>query len=432
MSFWLSELELVPRPAVPGDLDVDVVIVGAGYTGLWSAYYLAGADPTLRIAVVEAEFAGFGASGRNGGWCSALFPASLTQLARRFGRPAAMAMYRAMESSVDEVGRVAAAEGIDCHYSKGGTLTLARSRAQLARARKSVAEAHSFGFDDLVLLSDSEARARCTATGVLGATYTPHCATIQPGLLVRGLAEAVERRGVTIYEHTRVSALEPGRIICPQGIVRAPVVVRATEVFSTALPGARRSVAPIYSQMIATPPLSDSLWSAIGLSERETFADFRRLTIYGQRTLDGRFAFGGRGTYHYASRVRPSYDAHPGLAVNLAHILTDLFPALGAVEIADTWGGAVAAPRDWTASVRFDPHAGQASAGGYLGDGVSTTNLAGRTLADLITGEASDLTALPWVNHHSRPWEPEPLRWLGITTALRLVQLTDHLDRRPR
>jgi glycine/D-amino acid oxidase-like deaminating enzyme len=430
MSFWLSDLELTARPSLPGDLDVDVVIVGAGYTGLWTAYYLSEADPALRIAVVEAEFAGYGASGRNGGWCSALFPASLRQLAKRFGRDPAIAMHRAMESTVDEVGRVASAEGIDCHYTKAGTVMLARSRAQLARARESVTEARSFGFDGLVLLSASEARERCMATGVVGGTYTPHCATIQPALLVRGLASAVERRGVTIYERTRVSALGPGRVDCPQGTIRAPVVVRATEAFSTALPGYRRTVAPLYSQMIATPPLPDSLWSAIGLAQRETFGDFRHLVIYGQRTADNRFAFGGRGTYHFGSRIHPSYDADPRLARDIARILADLFPALGEVEIAHTWGGAVAAPRSWIPTVAYDPRTGLGSAGGYFGDGVATTNLAARTLAALITGAGTDLTTLPWVNHHGRQWEPEPLRWLGITTALRAVQLSDALDRR--
>jgi glycine/D-amino acid oxidase-like deaminating enzyme len=182
--------------------------------------------------------------------------------------------------------------------------------------------------------------------------------------------------------------------------------------------------------MIATPPLPDSLWSAIGLAQRETFGDFRHLVIYGQRTLDNRFAFGGRGTYHYASRVRPSYDADPRLARDLAGILTELFPALGEVEIAHTWGGAVAASRDWTATVGYDRHTGLASAGGYLGDGVATTNLAGRTLRDLVLGRDTELVRLPWVGHRSPAWEPEPLRWLGITAALRGVQFSDYLDRR--
>jgi glycine/D-amino acid oxidase-like deaminating enzyme len=333
-----------------------------------------------------------------------------------------------MVSSVDEVGRVARVEGIDCQYAKGGTLMLVRDTRQLRRARDSVAEAEEFGVE-LELLSAEETRQRCAARGVLGATYTPDCATINPGLLVRGLASVIERRGVSIYEGTRVSSLRPGLAVCPHGTVKAPVVVRATEVFTTTLPGQRRSVAPLYSQMIATEPLPESEWDGIGLAGRETFADFRHLTIYGQRTADGRFAFGGRGTYHFGSRVRPEYDSRPALTGKLRAILVDLFPTLGDVAVTHTWGGAVAAARDWIASVGLDRGFGWA--GGYLGDGVATANLAGRTLADLITGRETSRTALPWVGHRSPRWEPEPLRWLGITAGLRLVQLADRLGGNP-
>jgi glycine/D-amino acid oxidase-like deaminating enzyme len=148
LSFWLDSVEddLTPRPPLPGDTDVDVCIVGGGYTGLWTAYYLAAKDPTLRIAVVEAEICGYGASGRNGGWCSALFPSSVSALARDHGRDAAVALHRALHSTVDEVGKVAQAEGIDCHYAKGGTVVVARTPVQLARAEEEVAEAREFGF----------------------------------------------------------------------------------------------------------------------------------------------------------------------------------------------------------------------------------------------------------------------------------------------
>jgi glycine/D-amino acid oxidase-like deaminating enzyme len=431
VSWWLASAgeELAPRPTLPGDLVVDIAIVGAGYTGLWTAYYLSGADPGLRIAVLEAEIAGYGASGRNGGWCSTLFPASPHRLAARFGRGPAVALHRVLRSTVDEVGRVAAAEGIDCHYAKGGTVMLARDRTQLARARAAVAEAREFGLgtDDLVLLSADEARSRCAASRVVGATYTPHCATIHPARLVRGLARAVERRGVRIYERSPVTAIRPGRIYCPHGTIRAGIVVRATEAFSTALPGLRRTFAPLYSQMIATAPLPDTFWRATGLAGRETFGNYRRLVIYGQRTADDRLAFGGRGTYHLGSRIRPEYDRRPRLTGRLTAILTGLFPALAGVEITHTWGGAVASSRDLVASVGLDRSAGLAWAGGYLGDGVSISNLAGRTLADLITGAGTELTTLPWVDHHSPAWEPEPLRWLGITARLRLIQLADWL-----
>src|ERR1700751_2226192 len=214
VSFWLDPVpgSLAPSEVLPGDLSVDVAIAGAGLTGLWTAYYLATAQPGLRVAVCEANIAGFGASGRNGGWCSALFPASLAKLTRMAGRDAAIAMYRAMQRSVDEVGRVAAAEGIDCHWAKGGTVHFARSATQLERARAEIAEARGFGFgeEDLRLLPAAEAREQAEATDVLGATYTPHCAAIHPARLVRGLAEAVRRRGVAVHEATPVTEIAPG------------------------------------------------------------------------------------------------------------------------------------------------------------------------------------------------------------------------------
>jgi glycine/D-amino acid oxidase-like deaminating enzyme len=409
-----------PRPALPGDRDVDVAIVGGGFTGLWTAYYLATADPGLRIAVLEAEYAGFGASGRNGGWCSALFPKSVSALARRHGRGPALAMYAALRDTVDEVGRVAAAEGIDCHYAKGGTVVLARSAAQLARARSEVAEAGEFGLD-LTLLSATEASARCGASNVVGGTYTPDCAAIHPARLAQGLASAVERLGVTIYEGTRVAELPAGRVVTPQGTVRADVVVRATEGYTPALAGHRRALAPVYSLMLATEPLPAAFWDRVGLGRRETFSDHRHLIIYGQRTADDRLAFGGRGApYHFGSRVKASYDHEPAVFAALRATLTELF---GEVPVASEWGGPLGIPRDWMPSVGL--HDGVAWAGGYVGDGVAATNLAGRTLRDLILGTGSDLVHLPWVGHRSRAWEPEPLRWLGVNAGLKVMTAAD-------
>jgi glycine/D-amino acid oxidase-like deaminating enzyme len=423
----MSDLDVSPRPPLRGDLLADVAIVGAGYTGLWTAYYLTAADPSLRVAVLEKEYAGYGASGRNGGWCSALFPIPPAVLARRYSHDAAVAFERALQSTVDEVGRVAAAEGIDCHWAKGGTVVLARTPAQLAAAR--VAAANSYGA--VSLLNASDAAARCGATRVLGGTYTPHCAAIHPARLVRGLASAVAARGVGLYEKTPVVALRPGAAVTPFGTVRAPVMVRATEGFTPALPGFRRAVAPIYSLMVATAPLPESFWSSVGLAHRETFSDYRRLVIYGQRTVDNRLAFGGRGApYHFGSRVRPEYDRHPRVFDALRRVLGELFPALGPdVPVTHTWGGPLGIARDWMPSVGLDRATGLAWAGGYVGDGVAAANLAGRTLSDLILRKESDLTTLPWVGHRSRRWEPEPLRWLGINAALGWVRATDAVAR---
>jgi glycine/D-amino acid oxidase-like deaminating enzyme len=435
LSFWHDTVPgtLEAGEPLPGDTEADVAIVGAGFTGLWTAYHLAQRDPALRIVMCEQEIAGYGASGRNGGWCSALFPASLRKLARMGGHDAAVAMQRAMHETVDEVGRAAAAEGIDCHWAKGGTVMLARSPAQLDRAKAEIEEAREFGFgeEDLRLLGPAEARAMAGATEVLGGTFTPHCAAIHPARLVRGLAEAVRGAGVSIFERTPALEIAPGRVVTPHGTVRASYVVRATEGYTPGLAGFRRAIAPVYSLMIATEPLPEAVWDLIGLADRPTFGDLRHLIIYGQRTADGRFAFGGRGApYHLGSSVRPSYDQVPAVFAALRRTLAELFPVLSDVPVTHHWGGPIGIARDWCASVGLDPATGLGWAGGYVGDGVATTNLAGRTLADLITGTDSALTRLPWVGHRSPDWEPEPLRWLGLNAGLRVMGLADREEAR--
>jgi glycine/D-amino acid oxidase-like deaminating enzyme len=439
LSLWWDAIEdpLPARPQLSGDLAVDVCIVGAGFTGLWTAYALAVADPSLRVAVVEKEVAGFGASGRNGGWCSALFATSDAGLARRYGVDAMRAMRRAMQETVDAVGATAQAEGIDCHFAKGGTIDAARSDVQRARALDEVAESKAFGFgeDDLRWLDRAEAESMIRVEGMLGATFTPHCAALQPALLARGLADAAERRGVTIFEHTEVTEIVPGGlgrsplVRTSAGTVTADVVVRAVEAWTPTLPGEKRTLAPVYSLMVATEPLGDKFWSHAGLDGRATFTDFRHMIIYGQRTADDRIAFGGRGApYHFGSNVRPSYDSTASVHRLLRQTLVELFPALEGARFSHSWGGPLGIPRDWHSSVGLDRARGIAWAGGYVGDGVSTTNLAGRTLADLITGADTDLTHLPWVNHRSPDWEPEPLRWLGVNAGLLTMKLADHTE----
>ncbi len=435
LSFWHDTVpgSLEPGPALDGDAEADVAIAGAGLTGMWTAYYLGRADPGLRIVLCEREIAGYGASGRNGGWCSALFPASLAKLERMSGREAAIAMYRAMQATVDEVGRVAADEGIDCHWAKGGTIQFARSPSQLARARDEVEQARLYGFgeSDIRLLTAGQARELGAASDLLGGVFTPHCAAIHPARLARGLASVLRERGVTIFEQTPVHRIEPGKLVTATGTVRARHVIRATEGYTPSLHGQHRAVAPVYSLVIATEPLPEHVLGAIGLATRPTFNDLRHLIIYGQRTADGRLVFGGRGApYHFGSAVQPSFDRDPAVFSALRRTLTELFPALADVAITHAWGGPIGIPRDWCASVGLDAATGIGWAGGYVGDGLSTTNLAGRTLADLITGADTEITRLPWVGHRSPSWEPEPLRWLGVNAGLRVMAWADRREAR--
>jgi glycine/D-amino acid oxidase-like deaminating enzyme len=409
----------------------DVVIVGGGYTGLWTAYYLLKADPSLDVVVLEAEHVGFGASGRNGGWVCALWPVSPDTIARRHGRGAAVAMLAALRESVDEVGRAAESEAIGCGFRKGGTISLARSAAQESRARAEVAHSQGWG-TGTTWLGPAEARARLAATDVHGGTFNPHCARVHPRRLVEGVAAAATRLGAQLVENTRVAAIEPGGVTLADGRrVAARHVLRATEAWTATLPGHRRTVAPVYSLMVATEPLGDDQWSRIGLADFETFRDHRHVIVYGQRTVDGRLAFGGRGApYHFGSRVRPGFDHEPAVFDDLRATLTDLLPQLEDVGFTHAWGGPIGIARDWHPSVGHDPSTGLGWAGGYVGDGVAATNLAGRTLADLVTGRHTEITALPWVGHRSRRWEPEPARWLGVNAGLRLAASADREEAR--
>jgi glycine/D-amino acid oxidase-like deaminating enzyme len=437
LSYWWDSLpdDLAgpARKPLTGPTTADVVIVGAGYTGLWTAYYLAKADPTLSVVVLEAETAGFGASGRNGGWASALFPKSLTQVAASSSREAAVALLEAMFDTVDEVGRVTEAEGIDCDFRKGGTIALIRTPVQMERAKAEIEDQRSWGFgpEHFSMLSAEEAHARLGATDVLGATYSPHCASINPARLVRGLALAVERLGVTIHEDTRVTAIEPGVVRTMVGDVTAPRIVRATEAWTATLPGHERDIAPVYSLVLATEPLPHEVWAEIGLREGETFNDHRHLIIYGQRTADDRLVFGGRGApYHLGSRIKPEFDREPAVFDDLWRVLRELFPAVSSYAVTHTWGGPLGIPRDWYPSVGLDLGTGIGWGGGYVGDGVASSNLAGRTLADLVRGEGTARTTLPWVNRHSPKWEPEPLRWLGVNLGLRVMGSADGAESR--
>src|SRR5690606_21472701 len=285
VSFWYRSIR-VPEPGGPldGNLEADVAIVGAGYTGLWTAYYLKKAQPSLRIAVLEKEFAGFGASGRNGGWLTGALAGSPERYAKTHGADAVRRLQRAMFAAIDEVIKVAAADGIDADIVKGGELTVARSAAQAARLHESLAAQRRWGWteEDVRLLSTGELDSRIRVNGAVAATWTPHCARIQPAKLVRGLAEAVRRLGVEIYERTPVTEIAPGRAVTPRGTVRAGYVLRCTEGFTARIPGYRRAWLPLNSSMIVTEPLPDDVWAEIGWDGQELLGDMAHYYIYAQ------------------------------------------------------------------------------------------------------------------------------------------------------
>lgn len=246
---------------------------------------------------------------------------------------------------------------------------------------------------------------------------------------MNGLAQSLRQRGVEIYEGVEVRSFSPTRVHTSKGEIDTAVIIRATEAFSSSLKGHSREILPLYSLMIATEPLTQTLWDDIGLKDRTTFNDGRNLIIYGQRTADGRLAFGGRGApYHFGSAIRPHFDRNIKVREMLEHTLLELFPILQGTAFTHHWGGPLGAARDWHSSVTFDRATGIATAGGYVGDGVATANMAARTLADLISGQQSHLTTLPWVNHLSRKWEPEPIRFFAVNTMTKLASIADNRE----
>ena len=447
VSYWWQARGGLPprRPSLPGPAEADVCIVGGGYTGLWTAYYLKGNRPDLRVVVLEAAFAGFGASGRNGGWVTSELPGSRAVYARG---PRGAAGVRALEaelrSTVDEVGRVAETESIDCDFVKGGRLSVATSPTQLARLRAGLAHLREWGDGDDIyaFLSGKETRERVNVAGALGGLYAPASGRVQPAALVAGLAAAVERRGVDIYEASPVTAILPDGSDGPGGFggagatartvfgdVRARSVLRCTEGFTAGLPGSRRALLPMNSSMVVTEPLPSEVWQQIGWDGFETLSDEAHTYIYAQRTADGRIALGGRGVpYRFGSAVDHLGMTQPSTIAALCEALRRTFPAAASARLEHAWCGVLGVPRDWCASVTYNPASGIGWAGGYTGHGVAAANLAGRTLADLVLGVSSPLTSLPWVGHRGRQWEPEPARWAGVHGLYALYRLADRLE----
>ena len=422
VSFWLEDAGevLTPRPAMQRSEDVDVAILGAGYTGLWTAYYLLRHNPELKVAVVEQEIAGYGASGRNGGWCSPRFPVSANAMHRRWGANSARAVLLALQSAVDEIRDVSQTESIDTCFRPAGTLTVARGAHQLPALRASFAAYDRLGLaGHYQFLTSQQVAERIHITDVHGGLYTPDGAGIHPGRLIRGLARAVEARGGILYEQTSVTRFEGGnkaRLITPAGELRArKALVLAGEAYLSRIPKLHRALLPVYSLICLTEPLTPQQWKEIGWDRGENLASTRNTVVYLTKTPDGRILFGSRGApYAFASKISDEQDRHAATLRLIQRSLLDWFPSLQGIRFTHGWGGPVGMPMDWTPAVRFDPTSRIAFAGGYTGQGVSTSNLAGQMLAGMITGRTTGFESLPFAQRRSADWIPEPLRWLIV------------------
>ncbi|WP_162628713.1 NAD(P)/FAD-dependent oxidoreductase [Marinobacter bohaiensis] len=435
-SFWLSQLDPQgARDPLDGDRDVDVVIVGAGYTGLWTAYYLKKNAPELNVAVVEANIAGYGASGRNGGWVVG-YVAGLEKYVSSLPSAEKRDICNVLFDNVDAIGDVLRDEGIEANFHKGGVIYgAARFPGQVARQKAFLDGLYEAGHteEDCWWLSADEMSAKVRLRNGYGGVFKKHAAVVHPAKMVRGLADAVEKLGVAIYEQTPAISVKPGEVVTKNGVVRAPVVVPALEGYSTTVTGLGTRIIPVQSLIIATEPLSESLWDEIGLKNREAFCDGGRMISYGQRSADDRMIFGARGGYVYGAKPRSEFSLSDPEFRPREGLMHDLFPMLKGVEVTHGWGGSLGVPRAFAPHAVFDKRSGLATAGGYVGQGVGPSHLFGRTLADLILERDSEFTRMPWVfgdrpiGRALRRWEPEPFRWLTSRLILSMYEWEEKL-----
>ena len=412
------------------DIDCDVAVVGAGFTGLWTALHLKQAGPATDVVVLEALQPGFGGSGRNGGWCSAQFPVPDAALESRFGRNAARALRDSLEHTVDMIGDFVGARGINCGWTKSGTLNVAVNGPQWDRLRE---DAHSA--DGTTVLDADELAGRVHVAGALGASHDPRCAALDPHALLDGLLDACVAAGVRIHGGTRVESVHrehlEARTDAGLVFVTARRTVVATEAYTALLPGQRRRVVPVYSSVIATDPLAPAVWGSIGWSGRETLSIAGHTVTYAQRTADGRIVLGGRGSpYGFASEIHSARDSHGRTHDNLERLLRTLFPQTEGTRISHRWGGPVGIARDRMPTVWTDEGNGAVHAAGYAGDGVALSHLAARVITSLVLDTDDPARALPLHGRRPPAWAPEPLRWVGLNAGIRLAGWADAREAR--
>ena len=399
----------------PGELfrKWDVLIIGGGYSGMWTAHHLLNSSPNLSIAILEAHQVGSGASGRNGGWASALYPIEDHELAKFSNAQNISNLHTELEKSIDEIGQFAEQSEEYVAFIKSGSLTVARSSAQFERIKMGLLPQES-------ILDKDQTLKQIQMSQTVGASFNPDCATINPTQLVIALAKSLAHRGVHIFENTYADVSSDGEVKVAGKVIDSKFVVRAIEAYHEK----NREQIPIYSLMIATEPLPDEFWNKYGLENHQTFHENRHLVTYAQRTSDNRIAMGGRGApYKWGSARSNESEQHAKIHKQLRETAIEWFPELKNYSFTHAWGGAVAIKRDWAPYLQWDGRFG--AFGGYVGDGVTLSYLAANSMADLILGKDTVRSTLPYVGWKSAQWEPEPFRWLGVNLGIKLSELAD-------
>jgi glycine/D-amino acid oxidase-like deaminating enzyme len=419
-SLWQGKQNITYRKSISKNDSFDVVIIGAGFSGLWSAFHLKQFQPNLKIAILEKEYVGFGASGRNGGWASAEYPTSSNRLIKENGLESYKNLRTAITKSIDEIGEIAKSNNWQIDYAKGGALVFARGNAQLSRISKEIDEEHQ-------LLNKSQTTDLLNIPSALGSVFTPHCAALNPFKLVRALADHLEKLGVMIYEQSSVSEIRDKQVEVNGFNVNCTFSIRATEAFTPRKWMGNRQI-PIYSLMVATEPLSNEVVKEIRNTQRATFQEACHLITYAQITSDNRLALGGRGVrYKLFSRLSERSEIDNRMHSALEKRARSWFPQITDAKFEYRWGGAVALTRKWQAYLNFDQATGRAEIGGYVGDGVTLSYLVAKTLAEKMSNVKT--ANLPFIDQGIGRWEPEPIRYLAVNAGFKATVLADYEEK---
>lgn len=424
LAYWRASVPGFPaRPAPPRNITYDVAVVGGGFHGLWTAYQLRKADPSLSVAVVEQNHIGFGASGRNGGFAMTKVGLRLGDLERNYGREAVKRVYDQMSATVDQLVQTVGAEGIDCELDYGGLLVVAMNPAQEVRLRKELEAAERIGLSDHRALTGAELRARVNSPVYLSGAYERHCAVLHPLKLALGLAQVVTRSGAVIFENARIASIDfDGEIPvlhAAGGDIRARKVVMATNAWASEHKYFGQTIVPVYTYIVATEPLSEAVWAQIGWEGREGIEDSRSHIHFYRRTHDGRLLFGGTDNIiPFMGRIDKSHDRNERCFARLRRAITTVFPQLASVAIDYRWGGAFAMTPD------FLPRYGTLFGGrlvyghGCCGHGVGLSYLGGEIMRDLVLERPTKGDELFFMPASKAAYPPEPLRSVGGTLTL--------------
>jgi len=430
-SYWMKTRDYASGERLKGDIKVDVAIIGGGYTGLSTAYHLKKEQPGLRIAILESEIIGYGASGRNGGFNMTLFGLTLSITALRFGKAKAKEAHHYMERSVDLLRDLVEELNLDCDYEHPGFLRVATSEKYKRRILHEIELAHKLGLNGIEWLEKEEIQKEVNSPSYLGAWSEPRCGILNPAKLAWSWAETLKPMGIEIYEQTPVTEVkrDPKDITLstPAGSVASEKVVFATNAWSHFFPHLKGKQLPVWTHIVISEPLTDEQYRSIGWQNRQGIEDARNMVHYYRLTADNRIAMGGRDV-----SVSRGYDMDKDLNEKtfqgLRNDVRTIFPTLSDIEFSDAWGGPVSVPLDMAPALGYLGDKRIVYSLGCVGHGVSLTHLNGQTIRDLVLERKTDLTDVFFVNRTLIPWPPEPFRTLGIKLIKGYMNTEDYFS----